>query len=90
MNNEQSSTHKGCAITTRSTEVLLPSGWGELAALPSTWTHHFMAGFSVTPSGRATASWQQFPAARFDTRVLAASNALCEARRSIDRKLAEP
>ena len=48
-----------------------------------------MASFSVAPDDVRSDSWQQFPAARFDTRTRAAANALSEAHRSIDMKLGE-
>jgi len=89
MNNECCSTYRGCAVTTRSVEVAPVSDWAPLSALASTWTRRFTASFSVDPDDTRSDSWQQFPAARFDTRSLAAANALSEAHRSIDMRLAE-
>lgn len=89
MNNDSRTTYRGCFITTRSIEVPPRSGWAELAALPSTWTRRFSASFSVAPDDGLADSWQQFPTARFDTRVHASENALLLARRSIDLRLAE-
>jgi hypothetical protein len=90
MNHQSHSIYRGCAIITRSIEVPPLSGWAELAASPSTWTRRFAASFSVDhPDDALTDSWQQFPTARFDTRLLASENALSEARRSIDLRLAE-
>jgi hypothetical protein len=89
MNHQSHSIYRGCAIVTRSVEVPPLSGWAELAALPSTWTRRFAASFSVDPDDVLADSWQQFPTARFDSRVLASENALSEARRSIDLRLAE-
>ena len=89
MNSHFASLYRGCAITTRSVEVCRTSGWGELVALPAIWTARFVASFSVEPDDVSLEPWQQFPTGRFTTRVLAAANALAEAQRSIDVKLAE-
>jgi len=89
MNHHSSSLYRGCAITTRSVEVGRTTGWGELVAWPATWTERFVASSSVDPDDACLEPWQQFPTGRFTTRVLAAANALAEARRSIDLKLAE-
>ena len=90
MNDESRTLYRGCSIITRSNELApVLSGWAELAALPSTWTRRFVASFSVNPDDVLTDSWQQFPTARFDTRVRAAENALFLARRSIDLRLDE-
>ena len=89
MNHQSCSIYRGCSIITRSIEVPPLSGWAELAALPSTWTRRFAASFSVDPDDVLTDSWQQFPTARFDTRLLATENALSEARKSVDLRLAE-
>ena len=89
MNNDLSSLYRGCAITTRSVEVGRTTGWGELVAWPASWTARFVASFSVDPDDVCLEPWQQFLTGRFSTRILAAANALAEARRSIDMKLAE-
>ena len=89
MNNESCSLYRGCAVITRSVEVPPLSEWAEPAASPSTSTRRFAASFSVKPDDGRTESWQRFPTARFDTRRLAAENALCEAQKSIDMMLAE-
>jgi len=89
MNNESCSLYRGCAIITRSIQVSPLSGWTGLAALPSASTRRFTASFSVNPDDGRTESWQQFCTARFDTRGLAAENALCAAQKSIDMMLAE-
>jgi hypothetical protein len=86
VNSEKRSTYKGCAIVTRSSEVAIPSGWGDLTAQAPSRTRCFTASFSVTPSEQATDAWQRFPTARFDTRVLAVANALALARSSVDTK----
>lgn len=90
MNNHSSSRYRGCAITTRSVEVGRTSGWEEVVGWPATWTARFVASFSVDADDVCLGPWQQFPTSRFSTRVLAAANALAEARRAIDMKLAEP
>ena len=74
---------------TRSLDMAHSSDWLDLAALPSAWTGRYTASFSVNPEDRRDDAWQQFPSARFNTRVLAAANALALAHRSIDSKLNE-
>lgn len=88
MNNESCSLYRGCAIITRSTELPPLSACAELS-LASTWSTPFAASFCVNPDDERIDSWQEFPRGRFATRSLACANALSEARRSIDVKLAD-
>ena len=89
MNNDHSSTYRGCSITTRCVEVRRATDWAELDTSPSSWAKRFTASFTVEPDAADDESWQQFPQTAFKTSDQAIGHALAAAKRSIDLKLAE-
>jgi hypothetical protein len=89
MPNQRHSHYRGCAITTRWTEVTPRPEWAERDAVLHGSAKRFTASFSVEASVACDESWQQFPTAEFDTFARASEGAMTMARQMIDAKLFE-
>jgi hypothetical protein len=89
MPNQRHSHYRGCAITTRWTEVTPRPEWLERDAVLHGSAKRFTASFSVEASVACDESWQQFPTAEFDTFARASEGAMTMARQMIDAKLFE-
>lgn len=89
MTNQRHVNYRGCSITTRWIEVVPPSDWVELEPLRRWLKKRFTASFSVAADVACGESWQQFSVIEFDSSASASDNAMTDAQRMIDARLAE-